>query len=288
MGIVGWLRVCVCVWWWCQSLKFKEIDASKIIRSVVSVYLCTLVMLTAICVCACVCVCVCIWRSLCYTPLTGCLGPSPPPCHLPSLYSFPCSPPVFVSALPFHWCNLISSSRWTFLERPLTVTMVTDRDTCHRNLVKLFVHFRTHTHPNSHIQTQSRTCTHLLKLRYKGNTQDHKNAFKGADVCINTLPPFLQEHELPIQDIRLLNKVTHLRACFRNNVLHLSLSLSHTHTPHIPSPNAIINLADSHENETSASNVEIRHSQTWLMGFGRTQCVQNINTAMGSGGYLNQ
>lgn len=78
--------------------------------------------------------------------------------------------------------------------------------------------------------------------------------------------------------------MTHLRPCSESKVLHLTC----THSPHTPSPNAIINLADSHENESGASNVEIRHSQTWLMGFGRTQCVQNINTAMGNGVYLGQ
>lgn len=42
------------------------------------------------------------------------------------------------------------------------------------------------------------------------------------------------------------------------------------------------------KNENRASNVEIRRSQTWLMGFGCTQCVQNINTSVDQSAYVHQ
>lgn len=121
-------------------------------------------ILWSACVFACVCVCVlghavcmyvCVWWSLCYTPL---IGSSPHPLVSPLSTLIPLLAPVFISAPLLHWCNLISSSGWTSLERPLIVAMVTNGDTCHLNQVKLFAHLCAHTPRPTH--------THIYKHMY--------------------------------------------------------------------------------------------------------------------------
>lgn len=60
---------------------------------------------------------------------------------------------LFVSVLSLHWCNLISLSGWTSLERPVPVTMVTERNTCLRNPDELFAQDCVWANTPGHIET---------------------------------------------------------------------------------------------------------------------------------------
>lgn len=138
-------------------------------------------------VCMRACVCVCGWGCLWYTPSTDPPGPSPNPLLSPSQIHSPAHPCLFLLS------NLISSFGWTSLESLLTVTMVTNEDTCHCNLIKCFA-------PTVcvcvHIYRCVYTCFTLTQqLRYQRETHRNTKTHSKEQMCVSTWwpPSSLQE-----------------------------------------------------------------------------------------------
>lgn len=203
-------------------------DASKIIRfwglSVGPCVCVCLVMLSAVCVCV-----LCVWWSLWYTLLTGCQGPSPtlsvliPLLTLCLFLLFPFTDVILSHHPHGHLLKGHLLSPWWQTGTQATTTWSNFLHTC----APIHTHYATCKHRNTHVNTCSNS-THCYRWQWH-HIGRQKCIQRNRCVYQHAAAP-LQAHELHIQDILFLNKVTHLRPCFRSNVLHLTHSLTHSLT----------------------------------------------------------